>query len=67
MCSRTKVRGLGLLGPADLADHHHGVGLGVLLEQLEDVPEGEPLIGSPPMPTEVETPIPRALQLDAAS
>ena len=33
-------RGLGLLRSADLADHQHGLGLGILLEQREMVEEG---------------------------
>src|SRR5262245_15030971 len=32
--------GLGLLWPADLADHHHGGGFGIGFEQLQDVSEG---------------------------
>jgi hypothetical protein len=31
--------GLGLLRAADLADHHHGVGFGIGLEELQDVAE----------------------------
>ncbi len=31
---------LGLLRAADLADHHHRLGLRIVLEQLEDVLEG---------------------------
>ena len=30
----------GFLRSADLADHHHGVGVRIVLEQLEDVAEG---------------------------
>ena len=37
--------GFGLLRPADLADHHHGLGLGIGLEQLEDVLEGAAVDG----------------------
>ena len=39
MWSLGKQSGLGLLRSADLADHQHGVGLGVVLERLEHVAE----------------------------
>jgi hypothetical protein len=49
-----------LLGrPADLAAHHDELGLGVVLEQRDDVDEARPRTGSPPMPTIVELPKPR--------
>jgi glycosyltransferase involved in cell wall biosynthesis len=59
--------GLGLLRAADLADHHHGVGFGSASNSSRMSRKLEPLIGSPPMPTLVETPMPSAFIWDAAS
>jgi hypothetical protein len=50
-----------LLGAADLADEDDRLGVGVLGEARDDVQEVDPMIGSPPMPTQVEMPIPARL------
>ena len=56
---RDELGGLLLGVAADLAAHHDQLGLGVGLEELDDVDEVEPGTGSPPMPTIVELPKPR--------
>jgi hypothetical protein len=47
-----------LVGPADLAHHHDGLGLRVGLEGRQASMKLVPLIGSPPMPTQVLWPRP---------
>jgi hypothetical protein len=44
---------------ANLADHDHFRRLRIVLEQARTSMKSMPLIGSPPMPTQVDWPIPR--------
>jgi hypothetical protein len=54
----------GLFGvAADLADHHDGVRIGIGVEQLHRVEKLVPMIGSPPMPMQVDWPMPSRGQL----
>ena len=55
--SRDELGRLLLGRAADLADHHHGLGVGVGLEGLQAVDERRAGTGSPPMPTHVVTPM----------
>ena len=59
--------GFRFLRAADLADHQHGVGARILLEQLQHVLEGRAVDRVPPIRTEVETPMPSAFIWLAAS
>jgi hypothetical protein len=59
--------GLGLVGAADLADHDHGVGVGVVVEGRITSMCFRPLIGSPPMPTALDWPRPISVSCATAS
>jgi hypothetical protein len=63
-CIRSR---LGLLRPADLADHEHRIRVRIVLEQLQDIAEARPVDRIAPMPTDVETPMPSSFIWLAAS
>ncbi len=52
---------------ADLADHHDGFGLRIILEHLQDVDEVGTGMGSPPIPTQVDWPKPSSVVCLTAS
>jgi hypothetical protein len=54
-------------GAADFADEDEGVGVGSSLKSLAQSVWESPLIGSPPMPMQVDWPRPRLLSCQTAS
>jgi hypothetical protein len=62
------ARGLGFVGPADLADHDHRIGVRVVVEHARITSMCfRPLIGSPPMPTALLWPSPISVSWATAS
>ena len=62
-----ELRGLLFGVAADFADHDDGVRVGIVVEKRMASRNDVPIIGSPPMPMQVDWPMPRCVSWSTAS